>query len=175
MDKEVFLQTLRAEISGLPQEDAQRSLEFYREAIEDRIEGGLTEEEAVEALGPVEEITEQILSEMPLPKLIRAKVSPGRSLRTWEIVLLILGSPVWFSLMLAAAAVALALYLIIWSLLIAIYAVVLTFAVSGIVFLFRGFGHLMATGLGMMMIGLPILVFLAANKAAKLVMDLSKR
>ena len=167
MNKQDFLCVLRTRLSGLPQEDLERSLEFYREAIDDRIESGLTEEEAVGDLGAVDEIVEQILSETPLPKLIRAKVTPSRSLKGWEIVLLVLGSPVWLPLILAAAALGLAVYAVIWSVLVAAYAVVLAFALSGIVLLINGIGQLLFAGLGLALIGLSVLLFFAANDLAK--------
>lgn len=175
MNKQDFLRALQTKLSGLPQEDVERSLEFYREAIDDRIESGLTEEEAVGDLGAVDEIVEQILSETPLPKLIRAKVTPSRSLKGWEIVLLVLGCPLWLSLILAAAVIAFAVYVVIWSVVIAVYAVVLAFALSGIVVLVRGFGQLMFTGLGLSLMGLSVLLFFAANEIAKGIVCLSRK
>lgn len=175
MNKEAFFRALQTKLSGLPQEDLERSLEFYDEAIDDRMESGLTEEEAVGDLGPVDEIVEQILSETPLPKLIRAKVTPSRSLRAWEIILLVLGCPVWLPLMLAAAVTGLAIYAAIWSVLAAVYAVVLAFALSGIVLLITGFGQLMFMGLGLASMGLSVLLFFAATEIAKGIVRLSRK
>lgn len=175
MKKDSFLKTLEEKLTGLPREDVQRSLDFYQEAIDDRMDSGLTEEAAVADLGAPEEIANQILAETSLPKLIRAKVTPSRALKAWEIVLLILGSPLWLSLLLAAAAVALAVYLVIWSLLISAYAVVLSVGLSGIVLLVRGFGNLLYTGMGLVMMGLSVLLFFAANVAARAILALSKR
>lgn len=173
MNKLDFLYMLRTRLSGLPQEDLERSLEFCREAIDDRIESGLTEEEAVGDLGAVDEIVEQILSETPLPKLLRAKLTPSRSLKGWEIVLVVLGSPVWLPLILAAAALGLAVYAVIGAVLVAVYAVVPAFALSGIVLLINGIGQLMFAGLGLAPMGLSILLFFAANEIAKSIICLS--
>ena len=63
--------------------------------IDDRMEEGLAEEEAVSSFGTPEEIADQILSEIPLSRLVRERVKPKRALKAWEIVLLVLGSPVW--------------------------------------------------------------------------------
>lgn len=174
MNREEFLAALEKEIGGLPQEDRQRSLEFYAEAIDDRMESGMTEEEAVASLGSVKEIARQILEATPLPRLIRARVTPSRSLRVWEIILLVLGSPVWFSLLLAAAAVALSVYVAIWSVVLSVYAVVLALAVSGVVAVIRGFGMLMPSGIGLVLMGLSILLFFGANRIAKGILCLSK-
>ena len=61
MTKAEFLAELRAAISGLPEADIEKSLDFYSEMIDDRVEDGLSEEEAVAALGSVENIKTQIL------------------------------------------------------------------------------------------------------------------
>ena len=44
---------------GLPREEAAKSVEFYLEMIDDRVEDGMNEEDAVAALGSIEEIAEQ--------------------------------------------------------------------------------------------------------------------
>ena len=51
MSKQEFLAQLRKSLSGLPQEDIEERLTFYSEMIEDHIEEGLPEEEAVSAVG----------------------------------------------------------------------------------------------------------------------------
>ena len=51
MTKREFLAQLRKGLSGLPQDDIEERLTFYGEMIEDRKEEGLSEEEAVSAVG----------------------------------------------------------------------------------------------------------------------------
>ena len=60
MNKKAFLWALMDGLSGLPMEDIERSLDYYSEMIDDRMEDGLSEEEAVAAMGPVKEICAQI-------------------------------------------------------------------------------------------------------------------
>lgn len=123
MNKETFLAELRAALAGLPQDDVEERLAFYGEMIDDRMEEGLTEEEAVAGAGSIEEIVTQTLEEIPLAKLVKEKIAPGRRLQAWEIVLLVLGFPVWFPLLVAAAAVVLVLYVVLWVLVMALWAV----------------------------------------------------
>lgn len=73
MNKEQFKAALYKELSGLEEGDLEKSLEFYTEMIDDRMEEGLPEEEAVASLGEVREIATQILSDTPLPKLVFEK------------------------------------------------------------------------------------------------------
>ena len=101
MGKAEFMETLRKRLAGLPQAEIEERLAFYNEMIDDRIEDGLTEEEAVAEVGPVEDVVNQIMSEIPLTALVREKVRPKRTLRVWEIILLVLGSPIWLSLLIA--------------------------------------------------------------------------
>ena len=184
MTKQEFLDSLQRSLSGLPQEDIYERLSFYDEMIDDRIEEGLTEEEAVSGLGTAEEIADQILAEIPLTRLVRERIKPKRSLRAWEIVLLVLGFPVWFPILISLAAVAFSIYVVIWSVLISLYAVDLALAVSavgGIALavraLIQGQTAQAAAFIGgsLLCAGLTILLFLGCVKATKGAVILTKK
>ena len=132
MTKQVFLDELQARLSGLPQQDVEERLGFYGEMIDDRMEEGVPEDAAVAELGSVEEVVEQILDGYPLSKLVKERVKPGRGLRAWEIALLILGAPLWLPLLIAAFAVLLSIYLVIWSVGFSLWAVCGSAALSSI-------------------------------------------
>ena len=123
MTKKEFLDALKAELSGFSQKEQEEHLGFYGEMIDDHTEEGLSEETAVDAIGTPKKIAEQILKETPLFKLSKEKIKPKRRLGAWEIVLLALGSPIWLSLLIAAFAVALSLYAVLWSGIISLWAV----------------------------------------------------
>jgi len=123
MTRSEFLWELRKKLSGLPDEDILRSLDYYGEIIDDCVEDGLEESAAVESLGSLDSIADQILKDIPLPKLVKEKIKPKRTLRAWEIVLIVLGSPLWLPLLIAAVAVVLSLYAVLWSLIISVWAV----------------------------------------------------
>lgn len=122
MDKQEFLAQLRNGLAGLPPRDIEERLSFYSEMIDDRIEEGLSEQEAVSAVGSVESIVSQTIGESPLTKLAKEKVKPNRRLSGWEIILLILGCPIWLSLGIAAIAVVFSLYISAWSVIISLWA-----------------------------------------------------
>jgi len=132
MDKARFLLELRDRLSSLPEEDIQSSLDYYGEMIDERIEDGMSEEEAVASVGSVEQAAEQILSEIPLPHIIKSNVKQRGKLRAWEIVLLILGSPLWISLLAALFAVVVAVFVVLLSVIIAFFAVAVALAVSAL-------------------------------------------
>ena len=122
MTKKEFLAKGRKALSHLPKEELEERLAFYSEMIDDRMEEGLSEEEAVEQLGSVEAAVAQIISETSLKSIVKKKMERRRSLRVWEIVLLALGSPIWLSLLIAAAAVIFSTYVTLWSAVIVIWA-----------------------------------------------------
>ena len=140
MNKAQFLDELRRRLSGLPQNDLDERMLFYSEMIDDRVEDGLTEEEAVAGIGSVDEIVEQIMAETPLSKLVKEKVRKRRGLKAWEILLLVLGSPVWLPLLIAGFAICFSLYIVLWAVLISVWAVDLALAASVIVGLFTAAG-----------------------------------
>lgn len=132
MNKAEFLQELGIELLGLPQDDVERWLEYYTEMLEDRIEDGMGEAEAVASLGEPKGIARQILAQTPFTKLIKNKVKPKRKLRVWEIILICVGSPIWVSLALAVAAVFFSVLVSFWACIVSLWAVELALAVSGV-------------------------------------------
>ncbi len=183
MNKEMFLEELKRKLIGLPQADIDERLAFYSEMIDDRIEDGLTEEEAVAKVGSVDEIVAQIMSEIPLTKLVKEKVKPKRSLRIWEIVLIVLGFPLWFPLMIAFLSIVFAFYIVIWSLAIAVYAVTLGITVSAVacipgaiicIMARRPIAAVFGLGAGVLLAGFAILLFYACVGITKGMIKLTK-
>ncbi len=183
MDKYDFLLALEERLEGLPEADRQSSLDFYAEMLDDLMEGGMTERDAVASLGSVDAIAEEILMDLPLPKLIKAKMKPKRRMRAWEIVLLAVGAPVWFPILIALAAVVLAVYLALWAVVFSLYAADLAFAVSapaGVVTAILLFvqgeaaGGLLFLGAGLVLVGLTVLWLLLCNLTAKGMWQLGK-
>lgn len=184
MYKQDFLEMLRKGLSGLPQSEIEERLAFYTEMIEDRMEDGLSEAEAVAAVGTVEEIVAQTVSEIPLAKLAKERIMPKRRLRAWEILLLALGSPVWLSLLISAAAVVLSVYVSLWSVIVSLWAGFVSLAVSSVacvvaVVILAVSGHgtaavavLAAT---LVCMGLSIFIFFGCKAATKGILLLTKR
>ena len=106
MKREEFIEALKLALNNLPEQEIQSSLAYFNEMIDDRIDEGMTEEEAVADLGRVDEIAAKLLAEnQTLVERVKDKLMPKRRLAIWEIILLILGFPIWGSLLLAAVAI----------------------------------------------------------------------
>lgn len=127
MRKQEFLEKLRASLFGMPKQELEERISFYSEMIDDRIEEGFDEEDAVLQVGSVEKISEQIIAQASLTKIAKERKSPQRRLSAGEILLLILGSPIWLSLVIAVFAVILSLYVLLWTLIISLWAAFVSF------------------------------------------------
>ena len=182
MNKQEFLNELRARLNGLPKNDIEERLAFYEEMINDRMDEGFSEEEAVNDIGTVDEIVEQIAKETPLVKLVKEKVRPKRSLKAWEIVLIAISSPIWFPLVLTAFILCLVAYLLIWVLALVVYTVEASLIVASlagfitfIAYMANGQFHLMSLGTGVMCAGAAVLMVFACIGATKVTIKLSKK
>lgn len=141
MTKIQLIEKLKNELSSLPADELENRLAFYSEMIDDRIEEGLSEEDAVAAIGDVDEIIDQLqadcstLTEETIEVVLEQEEGSQelpqpqkRKMRAWEIVLLALGSPLWIVLLAAAFIVLLSVYVIIWAITSSLWAVPTSFA-----------------------------------------------
>ena len=139
MDKQTFLDTLRRRLSDLPASEVEKSLAFYEESIDDRVEDGMDEYEAVAALGSIDEIERSIREAQPLTAIVAQRIRHERAKRqstsAFWIVLAIVGSPVWLPLLISVVTVVLSLYVTVW-------AVVISFGVTALALVLAGLAAL---------------------------------
>lgn len=184
MTKTEFFEALEKKLVGLPPEIVKESLDFYSEMIDDRIEEGLSEEDAVKSVGSVDEIAAQIIAETPITQIIKENIKPKNKLSTTAKVLLIVGSVVWVPLLIAALAVILALYAVLWAAIICLWAAFVSLAacfVGGIaagavsiVFTSLSSGLLLIAG-GLICASLAIFGFFGCKAATKGMVVLSEK
>lgn len=181
MTRAEFLRELDAALGQLPAQERQKQQDFYAEMLDDMREDGISEEAAVEKLGDPRAAEEKVLQELPLPALVKSRVRPSGGWTAATIVLLVLGSPIWFSLLIAVIAVVLAVYVVIWALIAALFAVVLSIGVAGLAvvaaLLWAMPGSvavgLMTAGAGIALLGLAVLAFVGAGYAARALVRLT--
>ena len=180
MTKESLLMWLREAFSAYPPEEVEERLRFYEELIDDRMEEGMAEEEAVASLGSLEEVIAKMGTEMPPLKKRKAKWH----LRWWEILLIVLGFPLWLPLLIAALAVGLVIYISVWSVIASFWAVFLSVVVCSFFAILIGiggslFGNRMKgialLGAGIFCFGLSILLFWGCKAATNSVLFLTKK
>lgn len=171
MTKKEFLTALSRGLSKLPRKEREERVNFYAEMIDDRIEEGMPEPDAVASVGTVEGTVSQILAERPAV----AEETPQKSGngRVGVILLLVLGFPIWFPILLSLFV---AVASLIFSLFVTLWAVEISFA-AGAVGGVGTFFVLLATGqvasafftLGGALVcgGLAILLFFGAVAATR--------
>lgn len=167
MNKKKFLSALEQALAVLPRKDRKKTLDFYRELIDDRLEEGLTEEAVIADIGTPQIIAAQVLSELPPKKKI-----------SWGIILLlILGFPLWFPLLLTAAVLLLTIIIL-------LFAAELTFAACGIagvlgglvlLTLWKPYAALAMIGPGLVCLGLAIPLWFLCILTAKGIWRLTQK
>ena len=122
MKKNEFMIQLIYGLSSLPQAEIEDRVAFYSEMIDDRMEEGLSEEDAVADIGSVDSVINQIIAETPLTSIIKERIKRRKKPGAWGITLLAIGSPIWTSLIAAAFAVVISVYASIWAVVVSLWA-----------------------------------------------------
>ena len=144
--KEKYLSAIRQGLSDLPNNEVKERISFYSEMIDDRVEDGLTVEEAILEIGPVRTVVQQITAELD-GKVQGAKREKTRlpfgKRGAGYIALVISSAVIWLPLLIAGVAVAFSLYVSLLALVVSLWAAAWSVAVS----LWAAFGSLIAVGL----------------------------
>ena len=178
MNKHEFLQKLEKELSGLPKSERDEHINFYSEMIDDRMEDGLLEEEAIAQIGTVDKVLSQILADKYYTDTMSKskKEKKDGAFPVWAIVLLAVGSPLWISIAAAVIAVVVSLLVSIWSVVVSLWATFGAFAISGPACVIGGIVYavfvnpmagLVLVAAGLVLAGLAILIFFASHYATK--------
>ncbi|MBQ9341464.1 MAG: DUF1700 domain-containing protein [Lachnospiraceae bacterium] len=168
MNKEEFLNELKKGLSGIPENDRNERVTFYSEMIDDRIEEGMSEEEAVSAIGDVNKIISQIMAETPMTTIVKERVNKKKGgISPSTLILIVILFPLWLPILAVVFGLTIALFATLWSLVVAFYAVTVALVVGGagsivwvLGMLFTGHltGAALGVGAGLFCIGLGILM-----------------
>ena len=187
MNKDSFLETLKKRLAAFPEGEVETICAYYAEMIDDRVEEGMTEEEAVAALGNFDRLVEESLANLPLSVLMKAKVNESKKRSDHKglwITLAILGSPLWLCLLLAFLMLLVSIYICIGAFLISAYVVLGSLVLSGVVSVIMGGIFLFVRsvpvgicllGAGLILAGLGCLLVGPVQKFAKWLMQISLR
>lgn len=175
MRKNEFLKKLEKLLSQLPESERGRHLSYYSELIDDMTDNGMTEEEAVSRFGDVNEIANQILTETPLPLLVKTKVRPSGGWTAFTVILAVMASPIWLPIVISLLAVVFSVFVAFWCVVIAFAAVCIALIISGLTLCFVPFAvigsvpsaSVLMIGVGFICTGLGILLCFGTYYAAK--------
>lgn len=163
MKKAEFLAQLRNRLGQLPPQDVEKTLEYYSEMIDDYIESGYSPEAAVAKMGNVNDVAAQILAGARTP-VYEAQVAQKQKKRSGlVIVLLILGFPLWFPLLITAFSLLLTAAIVIGVLAIVLpWSLVASFGASALGLLIATAVVLVGEGIGAAAITLGAALVLGA-------------
>ena len=110
MTKQAFIEKLEAELKDETYSTVTQVMNYYEEMIADLIEDGYSEEDAISKLGSIEEAVANVKGEEDVVEIKKMKTTTS----AWVSVLLVLGFPLWGSLMAAGLCLLLSAYIIVW-------------------------------------------------------------
>ncbi|ODU57978.1 MAG: hypothetical protein ABT01_01185 [Clostridium sp. SCN 57-10] len=144
MNRQDFLTRLAAALASLTDGEVHKILVYYDEIISDRMEDGMTEQEAVESFGSVSALAQRILAETPLAQRVAAKAQTKN--KGVLILLLAVTSPVWLPLLLAVGGVLLGLLGALFGIAVSLVAVFVSFAVASVACFIAGMARFATLG-----------------------------
>ena len=162
MTKIEYLKLLKRALKPITRAEREKSLAYFSEVIDDRMEEGISEEAAVAELESIDAAAERIIAEASAQGQLR----PKRSI--WEIILIVLGFPLWFPLLFTVAAVVFTIYAVGWILIGAVLITSIALVIGGAAAIFGMFfaGNISAAfaclGLGLVSAGLGTALFVPA-------------
>ena len=161
MNKQEFLEALRAGLTDLQEQELEEYLNFYGEILDDRMEEAIPEDDAVAELGSIESVIAKIKETIQSAQAenesesaselfeesedggldileaggeneMRVTTSVKKKKNAGDIALLAVGFPIWGSLLIAAFAVVFSLFVSAWSVIAALWAAFGAFALSSV-------------------------------------------
>lgn len=179
MNKEEFLTTLRSELEKKSVSNIDNMIEYYDEMICDRIEDGMSEEDAINSMDSISTIVNEAVLDKTIPTLMKEKVSKSRKEAKanghsvlW-IVLAILGFPIWLPLLLTFGIVIFVLFVLLWVLVLTCFIVLISFALAAVAclalpfFAFSAPSLFLCIGAALVLGGLTVLLWKPICACAK--------
>ena len=135
MTRDEWIAELRGllERRGVPASEVADALEYYAEAIDDRVELGLSERQALEEIGSPAQACDAVAETVPVAKRAVAAATATRERKALIGVLLLVSAVFWVPLAFGLLGVAAGVYATIW---------------AAVLVVWTGVGSLLACGLG---------------------------
>lgn len=184
MSKDEFLRQLEGLLSGISQEERADAMAFYRSYFEDAGEGN--EAAIIEELESPEKVAESILKNLGIEgngsyyntyakrdneyynnvnqtvnNLARDEKKPDNTTTiVLGVIVAILTSPIWLSVLAVAVSLLIALVAIVFAIAVAVVAVMAALLITGFVIMGAGFGCMFSGGVpvGIALVGAGILI-----------------
>ena len=177
MNKKEFLSSLKKHLHLLGDKDSDRFIESYAAMIEDYQEDGYSEQEAVQQVGQPAMIAEGIMKEQG----IKTVQVPTFGEKATRLSILILGFPLWGSILATVFLLILSVYMVIWCIPLVTGTVTLVgllggfWSIIGSPFIFQDGLHVVVTqiGVGIFLLGAGLLSGIATAYLTKLFVQIT--
>ena len=178
MKKDEFMSKLDKALENITEQEKIEILAYYQEIIDDKIDSGLDEDDAVRSVGTVEEIISQVLVE----ETEKPQASKGYNKRL--LIVLIAGAPLWIPLILATLSVIVSVYVSAWAIVVSLCATELSLIVASPLSIISSFVIMftdnLATGFltlgaSIFALGIVLIAFVPIVKLVKYSMNLTKK
>ena len=186
MNKTEFLRELEKELKKINKKEYKNYISYYDELIEDYKEDGNSEDEAIEKIGNPKDIANNNIEELNNSAIN----SMTTSLKVVSIILIILGSPLWGTLVLCVLCLILSLFILIGCAYLLIWCIPFMTAALGVASSFGGIISVVLSvfaiqdgihiflfqlGAGLLITGIGVLVSLFTLWISKKFINITKR
>lgn len=179
MTKTEYIAKLTKYLRKLPQKDYEEALEYFMEYFEEA--GPENEAQVIAELGTPKEAAHEVISRLLDEKVIEDTTSlRNKTTIIWIAILAVLASPVAFPILLFFLAMLMTLLMIIFAVMVTALALTLVLLLSGVYTFFTSFSLLSVSlastlfglGVGLLMFGGALLLFLISFEICKLIVKL---
>lgn len=168
MTRELFLEQLQIALTDAKIEHVDSLVEYYNEMICDRIEDGMEEQDAIAALGSIDEIIKEMILEKPIGTLVKDTVTKSHHTakesgkNTLWMVFIILGSPLWIPLLLTLLIILGVIYMIPWIMIMTFFIILASFGISALAGIISFVNCLISMDIGTALVSLGVALILGS-------------
>lgn len=179
MTKTEYIAKLTKYLRKLPPKDHEEALEYFMEYFEEA--GPENEARVIAELGTPKEAAHEVISRLLEEKIVEDKSSlRNKTTILWIAILAVLASPVALPILLFFLAMIVTLLMIIFAVIVTALALTFALLISGVYTFFTSFSLLSVSlastlfggGLGLLMFGGALLLFLISFEICKLIVKL---
>ena len=179
MTRTEYIAKLTKYLRKLPQKDYEEALEYFMEYFEEA--GPENEAQVIAELGTPKEAAHEVISRLLDEKIIEEKSSlRNKTTILWIAILAVLASPVALPILLFFLAMIMTLLMIIFAVIVTALALTFALLISGVYTFFTSFSLLSVSlastlfrlGVGLLMFGGALFLFLISFEICKLIVKL---
>ena len=129
MNRNQFIDILARKLSKMPEKELKQTIDYYYEIISDKMNDGMTEEQAIESLGSLDEIVTDTLSDAS----DSCETVKEKKESKWKNITIGATAIIWVPVLIGLFGGLIALYISLWAIVISLGAITLATGVGTLV------------------------------------------